>query len=516
MSAVEESITSTTSARIAQGPLDRFLALLSSVRFGIFLLIALVILSMIGMLIVQQNVQGFDSFYASLTPAEQIVFGRLGFFDIYHTWYFNALLLLLSLNIILASIDRFPTAWSYISKPKLTATPAWAKSRKYSEQSFLPEKADEAAQIISKYFQSAGFKPTVTETFIEDYAINPDGTKNFSQKISKRTLTVFGEKGKFNRIGAYLVHIALLILFLGHFVSLQTGFDADVRMVPGESTDKIQLIQFDLDKKEKFDVQIPFTIYCEDIEQKLIDPTGGIDITNTLDWRTRIRIDDPQRGTTTADVALNKPFTYRGYRFFQAQTIPVGNARQITLKLTSVADGSEQIVTVQRQGTATLPDGTVIKYDAFFPDFAFNAQGQPDTRSADYRNPVAVLSVTKPGEAPIRVFAFAAELSSQMPVGAPKAGYKWRLVDYQKAPLAHVLSIKYDPYNGAFVAWYFGGIGLIAALVFVFFTSHKRLWGVVEESENGSKVTLSGDVNRNFAAFEKTFIGVCRKIFAEK
>src|SRR6185295_15129778 len=89
----------------------------------------LVVLSMIGMLIIQQNVQGFDAYYAGLTPAEKMVYGSLGFFDIYYAWYFKLLLLVLSLNIILASIDRFPSAWSYISKPKLTATPAWLESQ---------------------------------------------------------------------------------------------------------------------------------------------------------------------------------------------------------------------------------------------------------------------------------------------------------------------------------------------------------------------------------------------------
>lgn len=37
---------------------------------------------MIGMLIIQQNVQGFDAYFASLTPAEKLVYGSLGFFDI--------------------------------------------------------------------------------------------------------------------------------------------------------------------------------------------------------------------------------------------------------------------------------------------------------------------------------------------------------------------------------------------------------------------------------------------------
>ena len=104
MSTAEETIRGRDAAPSKAKPIgDRILDFLSSVRFGVTLLCALVVLSMIGMLIIQQNVEGFDAYYASLTPAEKLVYGSLGFFDIYYAWYFKALLLILSLNIILAS-----------------------------------------------------------------------------------------------------------------------------------------------------------------------------------------------------------------------------------------------------------------------------------------------------------------------------------------------------------------------------------------------------------------------------
>jgi cytochrome c biogenesis protein len=126
----------------------------SSVRLGVTLLCILVVLSMIGMLIVQQNVQGFDAYYASLTPAEKMVYGSLGFFDIYYAWYFKFLLLVLSLNIILASIDRFPSAWSYISKPKLTATRAWLESQPQTASVDVENRDDDStADKIAASFQ---------------------------------------------------------------------------------------------------------------------------------------------------------------------------------------------------------------------------------------------------------------------------------------------------------------------------------------------------------------------------
>ena len=485
MSVAEETIKGKEIAEPKSAPvLNKILDFLSSVRFGVVLLCVLVALSMLGMLIIQQNVQGFDAYYASLTPAEKTVYGYLDFFDVYHSWYFNFLLLVLSLNIVLASIDRFPSAWSFIVKPKLDASRKWLLGQK--QNAVVANQFGNEEQIgerVKNVFRANGMKPTVSE--------------------KKGVLYVFGESGKYNRLGAYIVHVFLLILFLGHFVALQTGFDADVPLTPGQVTNEIRLLEFNLDKQERFAVQLPFTLTCTDIEQKLIDPRGTVDITNTLDWRTQIKIEDPLYGETVADVSLNKPFSYRGYRFFQAQTIPTGNARNITLELKPQAEGAQPLtVNIKRNGTTELPDGTKIEYESFMPDFVLNG-GQPDTRSAEYNNPTAVLNVTPPGGEKTRVYAFANKLPDNAPIGAPKAGYKWQLASFEKAPLAHVLSIKYDPFEAAFIAWYIGGIGLIFALCFVFFVSHRRIWALIDRDNN--EIILGGNTNRNHFGFEDKF-----------
>ncbi len=508
MSTAEETLEARpTIARKSAPVLNRALDFVSSVRFGVVQLCMLVVLALIGMLVLQQNVQGFDAYYVSLTPAEKMVFGYLGLFDIYHGWYFNLLLLSLSLNIILASIDRFPSAWRYIKAPKLTATRDWLLTQRANTViDFGKENEKEAAERIKRELEKNGYKATISETKTLEYGVDEEGRKDFSVVKTKTNTIVFGERGRINRLGAYIVHVALLTLFLGHFVALQTGFDADVRMIPGAVTDEIQLIQFNLDKKEKFNVKLPFSMECTDIQQRLIDQRGSIDVNNTLDWRTQLKVTDPGYGDIIADVSMNNPFTYRGYRFFQAQTIPVGNARTIGLDLTPEKGGETTRVSINRNSSVNLADGTSVEYDEFMPDFAFGSDGKPDTRSGDYNNPVAVLNVTPPGGERTRVFAFAQKLADNMPVGAPKAGYKWRLAEFEKSPLAHILSIKYDPFNAAFVAWYFGGFGLCGALMFVFFFSHKRIWANISTNEEGkTEVVLGGDANRNQLGFEDKF-----------
>lgn len=455
---------------------NRVLDFFSSVRFGVTLLVILVILSIIGMVVVQQNVSGFDAFFASLMPAEKLVFGGLGFFDIYHSWYYNFLLLVLSLNIVLASIDRFPSAWAYISKPKKEATKAWLLHQKQNAELTVAD--ENKTDKISSIFKKNGFSATVTE-------------KNGRTHI-------FGEKGRWNRMGAYIVHVALLMLFLGHFVALQTGFDADVQFELGQVTNQIQIIQFNLDKQERYSAQLPFTITATDIQQKLIDPRGSIEVNNTMDWRTQIKIDDPQFGQTIADVSLNKPFTYRGYRFFQASAITIGAARMMTLEFTPENGGQPVKVELPRNGETALPDGTKVKFEQFWSDFV---PGQPESPTNDYQNPAVKIKVTNPNNQTFDAYAFANQIPINASMNKAAAGYKVKLVEYEKSPFAHVLSIKYDPYNGHFVAWYLGGFGLMFALVFVFFIAHQRIWALID----GDKVILGGNTNRNHMAFEDKF-----------
>jgi cytochrome c biogenesis protein len=497
--------------------LVRVLDFLSSVRLGVILLIILVIFSMIGMLIVQENVNGFEAYYASLTPAEKTVYGALGFFDIYYSWYFKVLLLWLSLSIILASIDRFPSAWKYITEPLRTPTRGFLLSQKFQDTTTI-RSADRSSVVaaVSGEFKRHGFTPSVSESTHTEYGVDAAGRKDFSVVRDRKSTVIFAERGRTNRLGAYIVHVALLTLFLGHFVALVTGFDADVRMTPGQKTDEIQLIEFELDRKERFNVKLPFSMECTDIEQRLIDPNGSIDITNTLDWRTQMKISDPEYGNFLADVSLNSPLNYRGYRFFQAQTIPVGSARNMTLELTPEKGGEPIRLSLPRNGSATLPDGTVAKYESFQPDFTLR-QGQPDTQSGEYNNPAAVLQVTPPGGETTRVYAFQGKRADNIPIGAPKLGYKWRLVEFEKSPFAHVLSIKYDPFHGAFIAWYFGGFGLIAALAFVFFVSHRRVWARIEQKDdNNYEVVIAGNTNRNPFGFERQFADIAAGIKAAR
>lgn len=460
---------------------SRVLRFLCSVRFGVALLILLGLMCFLGMVVMQQNVDGFDRYFAELTPSQRLVYGQLGLFNIYHAWYFNALVAILSLNIILSSIDRFPKTWKFASKPTVVVPLRWLREQKqFAELSF-------------------GASATETQAFVKQ-AMKQSGWRKVRTAEKNGTTFVMGQRGLWNRFGAYAVHVGLLTIFIGAFLTGQTGTTGQLPLAPGQSTDLIYETVVDLDKATQVTKQLPFTVQGIDIQQRLIKKEGSISAMNTIDWITRFRITD-ETGTTEGSAQMNQPFDYRGYRFFQASFIPIGRARNVTLNAVPAAGGETQQVVVPRGGSATLADGTVVALTEFRGNFRMGNENPNEDTSA-YPNPAAVLEVSRPGGPREAAYAFGPGMS-KIPVASKViGGYTFQLADFEKVSDQHVLAVQRDP--GAAVV-YIGFLLLVVTLLAVFFFSHQRVWAAISEGPQETTVLFAGNTNRSWSAFQERF-----------
>ncbi len=461
--------------------MSRFLRFACSVRLGVVLLCLLGLACLIGMLIMQQSVDGFENYYATLTPAQRLLYGKLSFFNIYHAWYFNALLCLLSINIILASIDRFPKTWKYVSKPQLTVPIRWLEQQKFS------------AKIESR--QESGVLQQRVESLMKKY-----GWKSIRTADKGGTIYIFGQSGVWNRLGAYAVHVGLLTIFLGGFLTAQFGATGNLPLAPGESSNLIRETVVDLDHVTEVTKQLPFEVTFNDIEQKLIRKEGSLSASNTLDWITRFTINDG--GETLDGVSqMNRPFDYRGYRFFQASFVSTGRARNISITATP-ADGSAPVdLNIPRNGTVSLPDGTSIRFAEFRGKFSVGPE-DPLEDTSSYPNPAAVLEVVPPGGTVQTAYAFGPDMANIPIAKKPVGGYTYRLTDFEKVSDRHILSVQRDP--GSNVV-YVGFVMLFITLVGVFFFSHQRVWAAIEQDGENCSVITAANTNRSQNALEDKF-----------
>jgi cytochrome c biogenesis protein len=484
--------------------LNKVLRLLSSVRFGIVMLSILFVFCMIGMLVMQVNVDGFEKYYASLRPAQRTVYGALDFFDIYRSGYFTLLLAITGLNIILSSIDRFPSAWQYIRKPKLTASPRFIAAQMFNAEAINRVRPKGVAEDVRKAWRKHGFRARINE--------------------EEGRVTVFAQRYAWNRLGAYLVHAALLTIFIGGFLTSRYGVGGPMEIQPGRTSNAFSTRDITVDGGRQSQAFLPFQIECVDLEQKLIRPEGGLDNSNTIDWLSYIRIIDHERNVQQDMlVHLNNVGDYRGYRFFQNSFLPVGNAREITISFEPVAGRGETLrpATIKRNGAAEVPGIGTVRYVGFYPDFNVDSSG-PTTLSRDYNNPAAQLEIIQPGGEPMMFFAFNPELAEKyLNKANEKAGReggenpllvngnKIILRDFEKVSLTHTLTIQYDPGR---TPVYIGFILLITSLFGVFFFSHQRVWAVIEPNGKGSKVYVGGNTNRNRAAFQARFDSLVQSV----
>ena len=536
MVTTETELASTTEAPLAAAPavkvisrkgesaLDKVLGLLSSVRFGIVMLSTLLLCCMIGMLVMQVNVDGFQKYYANLKPAQKLVYGALGFFDIYRRgaplppspirfldpyWptalnYFQLFLAITGLNIILASIDRFPAAWQYIIKPKLTASPKFIAAQMFTAEAAEHADPKGVAEEIRKAWRKHGFRARINE--------------------ENNRVTVFAQRSVWNRLGAYVVHVALITIFTGGFMTSRYGVGGSMEIKPGKTSDKFATSEVLLDGARESQAVLPFQIECTDLQQKLIKEEGGLDNSNTIDWLSYIRIVDKQRNVSQDMlVHLNNVGDYRGYRFFQNSFLPVGNARKITITFEPAAGGGVALppVTISRNGSAEVPGIGTVRYVNFYPDFDVDNSG-PTTLSRDYNNPAAQLEITGPEGKRTMSFAFNPQLAEQYLTKANEKvgkeggenpllvnGNKIILRDFEKVSLTHTLTIQYDPGR---TPVYMGFTLLVMALCGVFFFSHQRVWAVVEPNGKGSKIYFGGNTNRNRPAFEGRFNSLVQSV----
>ena len=90
---------------------------LSSIKTGVVLIILVVILSAAGTVILQRPITDPDDMQRAYSPAMLRFLDVMGLTDIFHTRWFVALMILVSLSIIAASVQRFPNAWRYFARP---------------------------------------------------------------------------------------------------------------------------------------------------------------------------------------------------------------------------------------------------------------------------------------------------------------------------------------------------------------------------------------------------------------
>ena len=432
-----------------------------SLRLTIFLLIGLALTSIIGT-VIQQGPQ--REYLATLSETKIRLYSALGFFDMYHSWWFILLLYLLTLNLICCSIKRLPRVWKIVSEPVLVMDEAFQKSLTSVKELKLRGGKSELKDKLASLLKAEFAAPVVTER---------DGAYH-----------LFAQKNRWCRLGVYVVHFSIIIIFIGALIGSFFGYKGYVNIPEGGAISQVAT------RGGKM-VDLGYQVRCEKFTVTFYDTGAPKEFKSLL---TVLENGQPVPGYQSVPVIVNDPLTYKGVTFYQSSYGPSDEGALYHISVRNRSTGA-QVKLDGRQGERlALPGG------AFLSVMEATQDVRPFMKGFD--GPGAQVEFTPAGGKPQPFVILSSRYDS---FNAEHGGDLIITFDGMDQKFFTGLQVANDP--GVLVVW-LGCLLMVIGICMAFFMSHKRVWARI--SDDG--VTVGGSASKNPAGFEMSFDELVQKL----
>jgi len=449
----KDHIQSMGSQKASNGVLDAIWKLLASVQLTIVLLLSLAGTSIIGTLIPQNSEPA--AYVAAFGETLYRFFAVLGLFDMYHSWWFQILIVLLAANVVVCSADRLSAGRRilFVRRPAYQA----ARFRNLPDREVFTEERD----------------PVILRAFYEPYVSKKVHAAHV--ETTEDGFRIFGENGRWTRFGVYAVHLSVVLLLVGGLIGSIFGFDGFVNIPEGDTVQQISL------RSTGERLRLPFAIRCDDFDVSFYE-TGA-----PREFRSSLTLIENDRPVLQKDIIVNDPLRYQGISIFQSSygTLP---SRDAVFSFTSRATGMVYTQEMKVGQETQLPEnlGTFVlaelRHQAQFKghpvgDAFIGRLTMPDGTVQE-----VVL--------PIRFPTFDRMRRGEVVIA----------VDQFKEKHYTGLQVNKDP--GVDVV-YSGFILMILGCYVTFFRSHQQVCVEVVRKGSGALVTIYGTANKNKATMQR-------------
>jgi cytochrome c biogenesis protein len=441
-----------------KNPVRSFFA---SVKLAIVLLILISVASILGTLIPQQEAAG--PFISRLNPGVADVLRGLQLFNVYHSAWFMILMALLAANLVVCSLDRFPTAWKrfrQVSEP---------------DREDLFEKIPSDQVIIKE-------TPLRSETDRLELLLKKKAGRVARRDEAGRSY-LYGEKGAYSYFGVYIIHLSVLIIMAGVMIGFLFGFEGYVDIPEGESAAVVAL------KGGRGVKNLDFAVRCDRFFIDFYE--NGTPKT----YRSDLTFLKAGRAVQSSAVLVNHPVAFGGMRFYQANygMIPTGDP-----------------VMVVTQDDKKIKDVKVAIGMAFdLPEKKAKVQMVRVEEDLMGMGPAVKLSIQSPaGDVQLWVFQAIEQIGQanpglleQVPIFNPGLfkPYVFSLVQANNRYYTG-LQVAQDP-GVPLVA--VGAALMMIGFMVVFFCSHRQIWIRLDVKGDKTRISVAGKSNRDAVGLER-------------
>jgi len=420
----------------------------SSVRLTVTVLLTLAVTSVFGTLIPQnQNPADYRAAFGDTVYRLLKIFDV---FNLYYSWWFQLLLLVLVLNIIVCSLDRFPLAWKIIHG---------GRRRPIRPNRFPKRRSD---VLLKSARPVDDLMPGVADLMKKRFGFARSDTE-------AEAPMVYSESGRWARLGVYAVHLSVVLLLVGALIGSQFGFDGHVNIAEGQTVDSIRL------RNSNRTLRLPFSIRCNDFNVTFYDSGSP------KEYRSDLTLLRDGREVFRKSIVVNDPIRYQGINLFQASYQPIPGKRAV-FEFVSTATGKsyrhtlgigDSVELAENLGTFTLER---LERQAQFRGTPIGEAFVGRLTGAD--------GVSREVTLPPRFPSFDRMRKGRVVVSAIE----------QETAYMTGLQVTRDP--GVWVV-YSGFIMIIVGCWVTFFMGHRQVLVVLTPTATGTQVRITGTTTRN-------------------
>ncbi len=444
---------------------------LASVKLAIFILITLALFSIVGTIVEQQaeqarNIALLAKFFGdSAAPTVYNIFAKLGFMDMYGSWWYVCLLILFSINLIVCSIERLPKTWRAVTKPLKPLPEGTIKTLPLRRELTLKTSLNVARDELTNALRSSKF--------------------NILEASEEGSVQLYSQKGRYARLFVYVVHLSIILIFIGAIIGLRFGFKGYLNLPEGRTSSVIY-------KSPTEQIPLGFTIKCNWYDTSYY-PGGD----TPREFQSELVIIEDGREVLKKVIEVNDPLKYKGINFFQSSYGMLPDAAGYFVLDITANGGQEKRLWLRFGDTFEIPGtGITGKIHDFSPALTRDSfTGKLTTYSENMVNPAVAIEFSPPGRD-----KFIGWILKRYPeTGMLPGGHSIKFADYWGVEYTG-LQVSKDP--GVWLI-YLASILMGIALYICFFISHKKIWVNILDEKKSVKISAGGSTNRNRLAFEK-------------
>ena len=441
-------------------PLRRVWLFLISMRTGLWIILVLGVLTLLGTLLMQvepevrADAQAYEQWLAG-APTERYggwagILDTLGLFHVFSTWYFRGLFALLSLSILACSINRAPRLWRVATRPRTTMSDVFFSHAPLRASVDLPMDVEAATDRARDALREKHFR-------VLDASV-------------KSGSALYADRFRWGPFGTVVAHLSLILVMAGFVVSATTGFKDKSFIAP---------------------VGVPVAVGHGTgltVEAKSFTDSY-YDNGSPKDYVSDLVLTEGGRQVARQETRVNSPLIYDGVWFHQsffgigADVTVTENGKEVYSGLVPLqwqSDDGQQTI-----GQLSIPARGI----TVFVIEAASGQVLPGLPAGSAQLEVHKAGVANPLGAPVISQGASADVDGLT-------------YTYERNRQYTGLTVKQD--NGSWLVW-LGSALLVLGCYMVFFMPHRRVWVRVKANSDGtSRVRLGAPLKRD-PALEPVF-----------